>query len=522
VLRGEILMLKTEVVVIGGGATGAGVLRDLSLRGINAILVEKKELTSGTSGRNHGLLHSGARYAVNDPDSGRECISENLILKKIAPPCIEPSGGFFVSLPEDPPDYPDKLLSACERLGIPAREFPPLDLLQKEPGVSPRITRAVQVPDGSLDPFRLIRANVEDAERHGASFFSHWEVIEVLKERGIVQGVKVKDSRTGEIFPIQSRFVVNAGGIWAGKIARLAGAALEVIFSKGSLIVLSRRLVNTVINRCRPPSSGDILVPNGPALILGTTSKTVEEIENPFPNEEEVDLLISEGGKMVPEVAFTRAIRAYAGIRPLMGAREGQEDGRKISRDFLSLNHRETDGVKGFFSIVGGKLTTYRLMAERVVDALCKDLGRTSPCLTAEKSLPFPKDYGFHDLRAKLEKLAEPDPSRGTEEIFCECELVSRTEILQEIQKLAHPSLNELQQRTRAGMGPCQGGFCSHRLAAMLSEAEKVDPAESLPLLKDFLEERWKGIRPVLWGPQLREEQLIQTLYTELFNLDHH
>ena len=114
------------------------------------------------------------------------------------------------------------------------------------------------------------------------------------------------------------------------------------------------------------------------------------------------------------------------------------------------------------------------------------------------------------------------DRSRGTEEIFCECELVSRTEISQEIQKLAHPSLNELQQRTRAGMGPCQGGFCSHRLAAMLSEAGKVTPAESLPLLINFLEERWKGIRPVLWGPQLREEQLIQALYTELFNLDHH
>jgi glycerol-3-phosphate dehydrogenase len=514
-------MLKTEVVVIGGGATGAGVLRDLALRGIDAILLEKRELTSGTSGRNHGLLHSGGRYAVNDPDSGRECLAENLILKKIAAPCLEPCGGFFIALPEDPADYPDRFLRACEHLGIPAREISPLDALQKEPALSPRITRAIHVPDGSLDPFRLIRANVEDAETHGARFFPHREVIEILKDRDAVKGVKVKDSQTGEVFPIHSRFVVNAAGIWAGKIARLAGASLEVLFSKGSLIVLSRRLVNTVINRCRPPSSGDILVPNGPALILGTTSKTVKEIENPVPDEEEVDLLIVEGEKMVPEVPLTRAIRAYAGIRPLMGAREGREDGREISRDFLSLNHRQTDGVKGFFSIVGGKLTTYRLMAETVVDDLLEDLGRSSPCVTAERSLPFPKGYGFQDLGAKLEGLAKAGTSRGTEEIFCECELVSRREISQEIQKLAHPSLNELQQRTRAGMGPCQGGFCSHRLAAMLSEAGKVTPAESLPLLINFLEERWKGIRPVLWGPQLREEQLIQALYTEMFNLDH-
>ena len=160
--------------------------------------------------------------------------------------------------------------------------------------------------------------------------------------------------------------------------------------------------------------------------------------------------------------------------------------------------------------------------AERVVDALCKEIGNHNPCSTAEKPLPFPEGYAFHDLSAKLYGLAKSDDSWGTEEIFCECELVSRKEITQEIQNLVHPSLNEMQQRTRAGMGPCQGGFCSHRLTALMAEAGKITPAESLSMLKNFLEERWKGIRPVLWGSQLREEQFIQALYTELFNLDHH
>ncbi len=99
--------MKAETVVIGGGATGAGALRDLTLRGIDAILLEKNELTSGTSGRNHGLLHSGGRYAVKDPESARECIAENFILKKIAFPCIEETGGFFLSLPQDPQGYPE-------------------------------------------------------------------------------------------------------------------------------------------------------------------------------------------------------------------------------------------------------------------------------------------------------------------------------------------------------------------------------------------------------------------------------
>lgn len=229
-----------------------------------------------------------------------------------------------------------------------------------------------------------------------------------------------------------------------------------------------------------------------------------------------MDLLLSEGERMIPEVSSTRVIRAYAGVRPLMGAREGEEDTRKISRDFLLVNYGEAEGIEGFFSVIGGKLTTYRLMAERTVDAVCREMGSSVPCPTAERLLPFPKEYSFHDLENRLRQI-----SQGTEEIVCECELVPRREILGEVQKLPHPSFIEVQQRTRAGMGPCQGGFCAHRLTALLSKTGKIPPGISLSMLARFLEERWKGIRPVLWGAQLREEQLIQALYTELFNMEH-
>jgi glycerol-3-phosphate dehydrogenase len=256
-------------------------------------------------------------------------------------------------------------------------------------------------------------------------------------------------------------------------------------------------------------------------LIIGTTSQNVAEIEDPYPEEEEVDLLLSEGAILLPEVSSTRAIRAYAGVRPLMGGRETGEDSRKISRDFLLLDHGEVDQIKGLFSIVGGKLTTYRLMAEQTVDAIVKAMGMKTSCTTAEKPLPFPEEYTFRDLGSKLRKIGPSKSLQETGEILCECELVSREEIIQEIQNQPCPSLKEIQERTRAGMGPCQGGFCSPRLMALLSEANKIPPGTSLSILKRFLEERWKGTRSVLWGPQLREEQLIQALYTEFFNLDH-
>jgi len=219
--------MKTQVVVIGGGATGSGVLRDPALRGIEAILLEKNELTSGTSGRNHGLLHSGARYAVKDPDSARECIAENYILKKIALPCIEDTGGFFLSLPPDPPDYPEELLRACENLGIPIKEIPVEEALEKEPALSPDILRAFHVPDGALDPFRLIRSNVEEGQLQGAKVFPYREVISILTERGKIHGLRALDLRRGEEFQIQCHFLVNAAGsglerspVWLGLLLR--------------------------------------------------------------------------------------------------------------------------------------------------------------------------------------------------------------------------------------------------------------------------------------------------------------
>src|SRR5512147_615350 len=112
------MKIQTEVLIIGGGATGVGISRDLSLRGIPSLLIEKGDFLSGASGRNHGLFHSGGRYAVSDSEAARECILENRIHRKIAPHCIEATDGFFISLPEDGLDFRDRFLEACEKVEI--------------------------------------------------------------------------------------------------------------------------------------------------------------------------------------------------------------------------------------------------------------------------------------------------------------------------------------------------------------------------------------------------------------------
>lgn len=125
--------LDSEVIIIGGGATGAGIARDCARRGLRTLLIERHDIATGATGRNHGLLHSGARYAVTDNESARECISENRILRRIARHCIEPTNGLFISLPEDDLAWQQTFIDACQQAGIEATPLSPQEALRREP-----------------------------------------------------------------------------------------------------------------------------------------------------------------------------------------------------------------------------------------------------------------------------------------------------------------------------------------------------------------------------------------------------
>lgn len=128
-----------DVIVIGGGITGAGTARDCSLRGLKVLLIERHDIADGATGRNHGLLHSGARYAVTDQESAAECIQENMILKKIANHCVDDTSGFFITLPEDDLAYQAKFVESCTKAGIKAEVIDPKEAIRLEPSVNPDI-----------------------------------------------------------------------------------------------------------------------------------------------------------------------------------------------------------------------------------------------------------------------------------------------------------------------------------------------------------------------------------------------
>src|SRR6266478_1188160 len=476
---------STGVVVIGGGSTGAGVLRDLALRGIDAILVEKGDLASGTTGRSHGLLHSGGRYCVNDEQAAIECVEEGRILRRIARSTLEDTGGYFVSVTEEDHEWEPRFVEGCRRTGITCE----------------RISVAER--------------------RRGARVMTHTEVTGFLREGDRLTGVRIRDSKTGEEGSIACQSVINATGAWAGFVAKLLGVEVKVVPVKGTMVVLSRRLAHAAINRCHKPGDGDIVVPGLSVSILGTTSAKVPHPETLPIEWDEVRRMIEEGAMMLDGVTTARAMRAYAGVRPLydLGA---EAEGREMSRNFAVIDHEQRDGIKGFTSIVGGKVTTYRLMAERVVDVAARHLGVSTPCTTAEVPLND-RDEALDQLRHRPSVLGVPKP-HGDEPplqpLLCECELVRPQDVAPWLKDPAVRDLEDVRRRTRSGMGPCQAAICSYRLAARLVSDRGLDGASATRAMADFLETRWRGVRHVFWGSQLRNMQVTTGLHMELYNVD--
>ncbi|MBP8973942.1 MAG: anaerobic glycerol-3-phosphate dehydrogenase subunit A [Anaerolineae bacterium] len=515
---------SVDVLVIGGGATGAAALYDLARRGLRALLVDQLDFTTGTSGRYHGLLHSGGRYAGRDLETAGECIVENQVLRRIVPFAVEDTGGLFVATPADPADFPARWLDGCAKAGIPTEPLSVAQARAEEPALTPAITAAYRVPDGSVDSFDMIHGFVEAARALGSDAWIYQGVTGLLREGDAVVGATLQDTRSGEERTVRAACVLNATGPWAGIVARLAGLDVSVKFDRGAMIAMNTRWVNTVVNRLRPASDGDILVPVGTVCVLGTTSVRTDAPDDYRVEAWEVSKILTEADVVVPGIRHGRALRAWAGVRPLYEppqAGHDQAQGREVARTFSVLDHAALDGVRGLVTVTGGKLTTCRLMAEKAVDAVCAQLGVSAPCTTADEALPIPTATAgrYHRLDHRLHKL-EHGEMPG--ELICECELVTRPQLEAAIAAYGDQpvALDDLRRDLRLGMGPCQAGFCSVRAAGILQAIKGQTSAEATAALGAFVDERFRGVRPLLWGHQLRQLYLDELIYRRTLGLD--
>jgi glycerol-3-phosphate dehydrogenase len=507
-----------DVLVVGGGATGAGLARDLAMRGLRCLLVEQGDLANGTTGHFHGLLHSGARYAVRDPEAAGECIRENRVVRRIAAPHVEDTGGLFCWLDGDPDDYPAELVAGCRRAGIEIEEVPALEARRREPLLSRQVARAFAVPDATIEPWGLVEGNVESALEHGAVVRRYTRLVAVGVEGGRVRWAELEDVHAGERERVEVGFLASAAGYWAGRVAALAGVRVEMAPGWGTMVVMNQRLSSRVVNRCRPPGDGDILVPVGPVSILGTTDTTLDTDRYEV-TPEEVRFIVTEAAAMVPEAASRRALRVFAGARPLYDPGHDPGESRALSRSHSVLDHADA-GVENFVSIVGGKLTTYRLMAEHTADVICRKLGVEAGCRTAAEPLPEARGAARHHLVGDRLTAREGEAGGADADLVCECELVPRQMVRDLVEARGRVAIDDMLRALRLGMGPCQGAFCTLRAAGILEEMRPSGAAALRPVL-EFLDERMKGDRPVLWGDQARQFGLNELMYRDVFDLDH-
>jgi glycerol-3-phosphate dehydrogenase len=426
-----------RAIVIGGGIVGAGIARDLALRGIAVTLVERQLPAAGATGRCHGLLHSGARYAVKDPKAAAECAAEGPVIKRIASHCVEDTGGFAIAVTEADAEYGEKLLPACVAAGVPVEEA----CASESP--NPDALRCIRTTDAAVDPFLLTLSNLFDARRLGA---------EIICGKGVT---RVSDGavRLDNGQSLEADVIINATGHECGRLLRQSGLdAVPVQPDKGTLLVTERRVCAAVVSRLRMPADGDIVVPGHTTSLIGTTSARSDDS---MPTRDEYRQLMKEAVALLPALKGVRIIRAFSGIRPLLGTGEG----RDLSRDF-SISRQG-----GLVTVAGGKLTTYRLIAEQASDVVMGLLGERGNCQTKTALLP--------DIRRA-----------ALDEVECRCESAG-----QRIVEMDFLRGMDLSRYNRLGFGTCQGLRCAKYAASPES----------------FLQERWKGVRPVLDESQLRQ-----------------
>lgn len=382
---------QPHVIVIGAGFTGCAIAHDLALRGIRATVLDRGEIASGTSGRTHGLLHSGGRYCVHDKESAVECIEENITLRKIAKQCIEFNGGYFVALNESDLEYAPQFEAGAQACGIEVEKIPVDQALKVEPNLNPNVLAVYTAPDGTFDPLRLALAFAATAKKNGAEFRPYHEVTDlIMNGQGDVTGADVWDRVTDQKYQLHGDMVINATGAWAGTITKMVNAKASVVPTPGIMVAYDQRLINRVVNRLSAPGDGDILIPQRRMVCIGTTSFEVSDADYIPIEEDQVELMYRCAVELVPAVKGTNQRGWWMSARPLVGS---GESGRSLARTFKCFDHKAIDNIDGLVTITGGKATTCRAMAETTVDVVCEKLGIRAECVTRETPLISYRNY---------------------------------------------------------------------------------------------------------------------------------
>ena len=520
-----------DVVVIGGGITGAGVARDLSLRGLSVLLLEKGDYGAGTSGASSWMIHGGPRYLEFDWDTTRLSTRDAGYIVTIARNIVYRVAFVIPVMPHDKNNI-ERMETAMEVYD----RFQPLkkshahvrltteEALQIEPGLTHDMVGAVTMEEWGVDPHRLVYANVEDAVAHGARALNHTRVTELLKDGGAVIGVRYQTA-DGVSSEARARVVVNAAGPWVPEVCGMAGTKVELRPAKGIHIVYPHRISNFAIS-CESIDGRDLLmVSHAGFTLLGTTDDDFYgDLDSVDVLADEVEYLLQAFERVFPAIRRYRAVRTTAGVRPTLFKWRSYED--ELSRRYEIFDHA-SDGVNGFVTIAGGKLSMYRLMAEETSDAVCRKLGHQAPCTTATTPLPgserdmepaeelarrcgitamsVVKLQSRHGCRA--ESILDDDRAGR---VVCRCEPMLEAELAYAARHEQVRSMPDAFRRVGLAAGPCAGSACIVRASEIVGRELGWSTSQRMDAARDFIRGTWVGRAPVLDQAGWAQEELNQ------------
>ncbi len=529
-----------DLIVIGGGVNGTGVARDAAMRGLKVMLLEKRDLACGSSGANTGMIHGGLRYMLEDTAVTKLACIDSGYIQRIAPhllfriPFLYPLEWHHGrSFGERVYDYAREVFFEAYdnyqpyKNGKGYTRLTRSEALEMEPGLTPRLHGALTMDEYGIDPFRLCALNARSAELHGAVVRNYSQVVEFTRgEGGVVTGVRVNDLHERRIDEIHAKLVLNAGGPWASRIAKLAGIEVKMRPGKGVHVTLDRRLSNYGIFADGVDGRQLFAIPHESSTIIGTTDDDYYGDPDDIPiYQDDIEYLLQGLETSLPKIREARILRAWAGVRNTAYEWGPIED--DLSREHLLIDHAK-DGAANLYSFVGGKLASFRAQSQEVTDALCAKLGRGDRCRTHEVALPggesipdvegLARDfeapaysiqrmtYRYGAEAVKILELTKDDPSLAAP--ICRCEGTTGAELVHSIRNEHAVHLVDLRRRCRLGMGSCQGARCILPAAALLARERDLTPSETQGEMLSLLSERWKGNRAVASGEGFAQAEL--------------
>jgi glycerol-3-phosphate dehydrogenase len=530
-----------DVVIIGGGVNGTGVARDLSLRGLRVALFERNDIAFGASGNSSGMIHGGPRYLTADPDVTYSSCLDSGHIQRIAPhllfriPFLMPVFGTNALAARAALTAYDAFFSLYDRYqplkhGKPHVRLTGEEIASLEPGLVRAVRGGVSFDEWGIDGSRLCIGNVVDAMEHGAEVRVHTTVTGILRrDDGRVYGVSFRDRTSGVSGRRTARIVINATGAWAPITANLGGLpsdAAHIRPGKGVHVFLDRRLTNYALITSAVDGRQVFLLPWQNMSVLGTTDDDYYgDLDEVLATEDEVRYLFQAVANVFPSIREARAIGTWGGVRPTLWGWGVNEDA--LSREHEVVDHAR-DGADGLYSMIGGKLASYRLFSEEMSDRVAARLGIEAPCRTHSAPLPGGDEvvdpmrlvleggmeavtatrleyrHGSRSLRV-LERMRK-DPREAA--VVCPCEPVTEAEIRYVVANELATTVDDVSRRTRLGLGACGGMRCAARCGRIVADMTGRSPDTGRRLALEFLESAAKRRISALGSLQARQEAL--------------